>query len=356
MRFASRRQSSTAFRAGRTVWKTSTTAAQGEVKIDSPDQLAIHIRNAVSVGVGDGGTFPCRFTAEQMEYFASDSHLKARSVCPAGVCLDFYTSSPWLKLYYSAADPVRDWLFFDVLIDDVFHRSFGQLPFRKSKSHFTIELGTVNRKRVTVFLPHTAKVCLAAIELQDGTRMDPASLPPGPILCLGDSITQGMDAYSPSNSYPVLLSRARNAQLLNQGLGGYYFDPAGIPNLPGFQPELITVAFGTNDWGRVGSMDELAGNSRDFLERLAGLYPSSMIRVITPIWRADRNVPRPSGSFEQLHRAIGSACPRHQDIRVIDGSKLVPHRAQYFRDRKVHPNDRGFSLFAKNLLDTLAAV
>ena len=67
-------------------------------------------------------------------------------------------------------------------------------------------------------------------------------------LALGDSITQGMVAIRPSGIYPSLISERFGLGLINAGVGGIRFDSDEIDYI-GFEPDIITVALGCNDWG-----------------------------------------------------------------------------------------------------------
>ena len=48
------------------------------------------------------------------------------------------------------------------------------------------------------------------------------------MICFGDSITQGYTSKFSSLSYVNQVARALNAEVVNQGIGGYYFNEATI--------------------------------------------------------------------------------------------------------------------------------
>ena len=69
------------------------------------------------------------------------------------------------------------------------------------------------------------------------------------ILCFGDSISQGYDALYPSNQYTPQLAKLLDAEEYNKAIGGEIFRPELALARDDFEPEYITVAYGTNDWG-----------------------------------------------------------------------------------------------------------
>ena len=62
------------------------------------------------------------------------------------------------------------------------------------------------------------------------------------MLMLGDSITHGYDAISPSNSYASLVADMLDANAINKGIGGEVFWPQFAAMLDNITPEIITVA------------------------------------------------------------------------------------------------------------------
>ncbi len=174
------------------------------------------------------------------------------------------------------------------------------------------------------------------------------------IFCMGDSITQGCFSGKPSLSYVARLGEALHVDALNLGVSGYIYDKASLNGLEALpKPKLITVAYDTNDWSQFREYDTLRNNIRAYYAKLHTLYSDIPIYVITPLWRKDMNISKPCGKFEDVAHLIMEETSPYSNITVIDGLRLVPHDSRYYSDRILHPNDQGFAILAKNLLQIL---
>lgn len=121
-----------------------------------------------------------------------------------------------------------------------------------------------------------------------------------------------------------------NYEAINQGIAGCRYLPehlAGIEDIP--EPRLITVAYGTNDWDSLLTRSEIQANIRAYYQQLHDKFPGKPIYVITPIWRADMNEPRPSGDFSVIRRIIEAEAAQWQNMSVIDGLSISPHEEAF---------------------------
>lgn len=136
--------------------------------------------------------------------------------------------------------------------------------------------------------------------------------------------------------------------LLNQGVGGYIFNADSLDeNLP-FKPQIVTVAYGTNDWVRYETMAQFRYQCSAYIDAVSRHYSYARIFVMTPIWRKIRNERKPLGTFDELVQTIKEICADHPSIHVIDGESLVAHCGRLFADG-THPTDEGFAHMALNL-------
>lgn len=313
--------------------------------------------NSIGTVTTEYGLQPIRFTAQQRGHFAANEGMRIRSNCASGIKLDLMTDSEWIAFDYTVADQARSWLYFDIFVDGMFADTIGTECFEGRDGHFHYELAHVpdchgkrRERRIRIYLPHLAQLSLRNFMLSAGAFAAPAPGEAGNLLCLGDSITQGMDGRHPSSTFPVLLSRFLGLNVLNHGVGGHVFDKASLDRELPYRPDWITVAYGTNDWGKVNSLWEFARNCREYLEALSQLYPNAKIAVLTPIWRADRGQARQMGTFAELGRALAEICASFPRILLVDGLHLVPHQPRFFGDGTVHPNDEGFMHMALHFL------
>lgn len=169
------------------------------------------------------------------------------------------------------------------------------------------------------------------------------------ILFIGDSITQGWDTVSDSNSYAYQVSLRYDADTVIFGVGGAYFHESILPSVDNYNPDIVIVAFGANDH-RKGE-EVLDKNMREFLDKLLLIYKGSKIIGLTPIRGA--NPPKEEGKssfrkhIERIYDEYG--------IEYIDGAYLVASVPENFADR-YHPNDKGYCEMADNLMPLLDKV
>ena len=170
------------------------------------------------------------------------------------------------------------------------------------------------------------------------------------MICFGDSITQGYDARCPSRTYPNQLADALDAEMINKGIGGDRFRPELLAGPDPFPPDLLTIAYGTNDWSGNLSHDELRSQTDLFCRKLLALYPDVPVAAILPLWRSDFREIRNAGTLEDAGETFRSIYSKYPRIRMIDGFSLIPHDTSLFSDGYLHPNDSGFLLLSENLI------
>ncbi|WP_164821736.1 SGNH/GDSL hydrolase family protein [Paenibacillus koleovorans] len=263
------------------------------------------------------------------------------------------TDSEFIEFDYTVGDSARSVFYFDTFVNGCFLSSIGTDCLDSKEGRFRSEWGDAGHReeaRVTVYLPHLAEISLHSFRLADGASASPAHAESRNLLCLGDSITQGMDAKHPSATYPVLLARQLGMNLLNHGVGGHIFDKSSLDRDLPYRPDLLTVAYGTNDWGKYESLAEFRLACDAYIAELVEIYPEADITVLTPIWREDWKQARPMGSFAELSRTIADVCGGYPGVRVVNGLELVPHQSRFYGDGRLHPNDEGFAHMAIGIL------
>ena len=122
----------------------------------------------------------------------------------------------------------------------------------------------------------------------------------------------------------------------------------------GFDADIVIVALGTNDYSGDFTADQIRSGCAEYLKRLSAIYKHSKMFYVTPIWRADGADIYAAGTHMDVCRVIAEEAELH-GFTVIDGYSLVPHDAALFADGFLHPNDEGFSHYARNLIAALNA-
>ena len=194
-------------------------------------------------------------------------------------------------------------------------------------------------KNVIVYLPADALAVIKNFEIN--AEYKPAEKGEK-VLWLGDSITQGYGPLRSSQTYVSVANRLLNYDIINQGIGGYIYDPKVLVEMEGYKPDKIIVALGTNQYG-TETMDDI----EKYYEILTKLYKDIPVLAITPIWRGDNmeGVPTLIKFCDNLKEII----KKYDIVTMVEGWKLVPHLAEYYLDN-LHPNQLGTEVYARNLV------
>ena len=303
----------------------------------SLDQIKSVAIGTVNIFQDDKGIHFKRFTENQLRFFQEKSEqFRARSNCTAGCQLSFYTNSNMLMIESVSG------LKYEVLVDGLPIHFFQVDGARKLP--VTLPGG---RKHVVISLPNYSEGVLSCIRLDEGAYVAPYTYHKK-FLFLGDSITQGNQSSRDSFCYAYRISRFFDAQILNLGVGGSYMMSETLEDV-GYDPDVVFIAYGTNDYSCMESLDALESACAAYFDKVKELYGNKKIFYISPVWRADGAMIRKTGTLDDCREAFIRQCHAH-GICHIDGYALVPHNAFYFNDGFLHPNDLGFSLYAENLI------
>ena len=293
-----------------------------------------------------------RFTAAQRAlYDEVNKDFARKTYATSGIRLEFVTDADEFSFCYRALQASsRKFYYFDVFVDGVMVQHTGHEGLLEACNTLEIKLPAGTHK-VAVYFPNLFQGRIWNVQMNDGATFSPVQKA-RKLLCYGDSITQGYDAKFASQSYANLLADKLGAEMVDQAIGGEIFRPELLTPL-GYDPEIITVAYGTNDWsGQTRERTEKCAN--EFYARLAALYPNAKIFAITPIWRADDDRITKVGVFEESRVIVRNAA-RAAGATVIEGDGMIPHMPEVCSDAYLHPNDFGFKFYANALYDAITA-
>jgi len=301
-----------------------------------------------------------RFTQEQEALYQERSaDFYKKSFASAGVQLRFRTDSRNLGLEITVSSGSSRSFFCvelfvngkraDTLTNFCVEEMTGNYtqkacPLGDFAKTFTLGEG---EKEVCLYLPWSTKTTIRALTLDDGAMVTPVK-PQKRMLCFGDSITHGYDALFPSNHYTVQLAKLWDAEACNKAIGGEKFFPALAAARSTFQPDVITVAYGTNDWS-LCSEEEFKSQCLAFYESLSRAYPNAKIFAITPVWRKDWREEKAFGDFSKIAEDIKNIVKDYKNITYINGFEFIPQDENYYADLRLHPNDKGFDCYFRNL-------
>ena len=319
------------------------------------DLLKSSIFGSINTFEENGAIKLRRFTDKQMKHFdATLNYIDKPRKCRAssGMNIDFYTDSTTVKFklncYVASSQSL---CYIDIYTDGVMNGHFGYDAKENGRVSTEFEVGN-GKKRVTIWLPCLFEISIANFEIDDNAYFEPAKKDCS-IMFLGDSITQGYTTEFPSLTYTNIVTSRMNAHGINQGIGGALFDESDLDAELLFQPDIIFVAYGTNDWYHSADRD-LVTNADAFYKRLCSIYPKTKIYAILPIWRA--NIAKVSEiatmSFEEMHIILENICNKYS-VGIINGLELTPHCAEFFRSDGTHPNEIGFLQYGENLYNII---
>ena len=312
----------------------------------------------------DGTLVLNRFTEKQKEIIgAKHVHFGKRMKCNAGVILTMCGKLSKIKLsalLYAQEDMVeRETWGIDIFVDGFIKHS-RIYPFDTQASgdlndvwSDEFELGDADEyKVVEILLPATVQLRFTTIE--PDAEVTPIHDERGLYLAIGDSITQGIGGRRPWMTYPHQVAKALDKKLLNHGIGGYIFDADGIDVAIDLEPELITVAYGINDWWRGYSLETIEENCNHYFKKLRSRWQETPIYVITPIWCNKVNPPERDvvlADLVEFRNSIANVAEKY-NIMPINGLELMPHDPSLLPD-ELHPNEEGYMLYSKNLIEIL---
>ena len=325
----------------------------------SLEQIKSVTAGAVRIEEKDGRICFYRFTQEQQDfYFSHSKDFYKKSFCTAGIKLKFVTDSKALSLKVKIKPGAsRHFFAHDVYVNGTLrHTLGGTLDCEDGKvlesmdACGTYELGE-GEKTVCIYFPWSVNSELYYLELDDGAAVTPVAYS-RKMISFGDSITHGYDASHPSLSYSALLADALDADSVNKGIGGEIFRPELASARDGFEPEIITVAYGTNDWSHI-EKERFDQNSETFYATLSRHYPNAKIFAFSPIWRKNPERITNVGKFEYVAKKIEEISNSLPNVTFINCYDFVPHDPAMFSPDVLHPNDQGFSHYAKGVIESI---
>ena len=333
------------------------------------------IRGAVDlVRCPDGLVMPRRFTRSQLETLQGLGRAH-RAEATAGVCIDLMTNGNRIAfdcrvvraldhdhpLYRSVMDGVGSiGNPADGVIDGIDLVVVGGNAYTVSAATGRIEVTFENPARVLVevriYLP-----CIMSVAV--GNLAASGSLEPAPgrgyLLVLGDSIAQGFVVGCPSLAYPVRVAQTLGLDLLNQAVAGHVFDATtleGLDRLRKHPPTAVIVAYGTNDWARKKSAKRIRRDAADYLDALVEAFPKTPAYVLSPLWRADEDEPRPCGrSLAWMGDMLANLCDHHRRMVFVDGYHVIPRSPVMLSDQVLHPGPVAAAMVSAALIAAIGS-
>lgn len=312
-------------------------------KIDFQDMKSL-ISGAVRFEVLDDGLRAFRATAAQQT--AWSGHTKGwqyNTNCPessALVYFDFDTNSSFIDLSVMGGN-------LTVIVNDEF--------VSKDSSSYT-KLGLDNgdgtkMNHLTIILPvaNSNNWKITGLEISDNAIIKKHKTDLN-ILILGDSITEGYNNHgNPHCTYTFYTKMYFNANVLNQGNSGSQIwadllDPE-LADL--FDPDVIIIAIGTNDYAGGVTKSGLKSRMNTYLDKVQSIFPDAQIIGLTPIARLNEEMTEFDSNLKNAAVGLIEAFEEHGAM-AVDAEDFLNHDPELYADY-VHPNEKGFVVYGENL-------
>lgn len=321
------------------------------MKLDK-SALEMIVHNVFSYHFDENGYLHfCRFSNSQKKAYeleSPDTLIRVNS--SASVTFDFISDTDFLVLEFDLFPGSGcPWSSFDLYVDGIFyaHRYFDYIQVNYIV--FNLPEG---EHRITLYFPWSCETVVKSLYLSDMATIKPVTKN-NKILIFGDSITQGYITEFASLTYPNQVARVLDVEILNQGVGGYYFGYDSIDeSIIDYNPDLILIAYGTNDYSRFDDESDFFNNSKRYLDKLTGLFPDTRILAVLPIYRNDEyyraRIRYRKYPFDDARKILLNLYKEYKNISVLSETG-IPRIPEAFAPDFLHPNTLGFNEMSKSI-------
>lgn len=292
----------------------------------------------------DGYLQAFQYTKEQMEYFkGAFDFWYDRCMATTAKTIEMKTDAQKISFEYKIIWKGSEDSF-ELMIDGLITKiDYVKDVKEEGKLEWQLPAGM---KNLVIYLPADATLLIRNFEIDSKAERP---IKNEKVLWLGDSITQGFGPLRSAQTYVSVANRLLNYDIINQGIGGYVYDKKSLLKMPGYTPDKIIVALGTNQYG-----SETMKDVEEYYETLMKVYGNEIpVLCISPLWRGDK--PEDSAIFERFCENIKKIAGSYKNVKVIDGFKLVPHLSEYYLDN-LHPNCLGTETYGRNLVEEIRRI
>ncbi|MGW7417493.1 GDSL-type esterase/lipase family protein [Streptomyces sp. NPDC054863] len=191
-----------------------------------------------------------------------------------------------------------------------------------------------------------------------GGRIEPAGPRPR-WLVHGDSITEGWWSTRPAHAWPAAAGRRLGLDTVNLGYAGAARgELATAQQLAALSADAVTLAFGTNCWGRTPFTAPLLRETvRAFLALVRHGHPHTPLLVLSPVLRPGaEHAPNPLGATLAALREALEDVVREEMAAGDARLALLPGHGllgpEHLADG-LHPNDAGHAALAEAVATAL---
>ncbi|MCX7011718.1 MAG: GDSL-type esterase/lipase family protein [Candidatus Sumerlaeota bacterium] len=275
----------------------------------------------------------------------------SRSLCPDGGRIRFSSDTSRLAIRAQAAQEHVNPCMIDLYVDGRFLHSVD-LVGAEPRELTLFDKKERAPKDITVYLPHTHEIRVLAFGVDEDAHLaapKPFALE-RPLVCYGSSVLQGTGANHPSMTYPAILARRLNLDLVNLGFGG---SGKAEPEVVALVNQLDACCY-LFDLGKSYGAQSIEVYGR-MLDTIRAGHPDVPIIVITPIYSTkevtEAGYEEKSENLRTLMRQAAADRAKAGDTHmfVVEGLELFgAGDVDAFHD-SLHPNDQGDDRMAMRL-------
>ncbi len=314
-----------------------------------------------SAGVSrDDNTHPCwkpmRIPEVMQAIYGAPDGRSARMACTAGVRIRFVSDTGRIRIRMGFGRRARHRTVSCLLVDGQLANCFSDDGSATVFEGVIFDQDAGTRRLFDLWLPHMCESWVELLEVDDNAVVEPAPALAAKWLVYGDSISQGMTAVRPIDTYVARCALELNLDAHNFAVGGATCDPELAQTVPDDECQVISIAYGTNDIARGSTLSEFASATADLLDVLMSSHPRVPIILISPpVILEGRESDAFGSTMEHYREVLKSLADKRESVTYVHGLDLVEADANLFVD-KVHPNADGFEQYANTLLPVLCEV
>lgn len=307
------------------------------------------IHNVLSYDFDDKGYLHFRrFTKPQLKvYEAASQGWFDRANASASVAFDFISDSDYIAMkceLYSGSN--QTWADFDLYVDGIFYEHKEIEKSVQAVMGFDLPKG---EHRVTIYFPWTKETVVEAVYLTDGAYVKEVEKK-AKWLAIGDSITQGATVKLTSLAYVNQVARSLDLEVVNQGVGGYFFDMETIEeSIALYKPDIITIAYGSNDYTRYDFEEDFRKHTSEYIEKFVNVFPKTKILGILPLYRYDQKhqilQKYRTYTFADAKKILLDTYQKYDNITVLEEAK-IPRVPEVYMSDCTHLNELGYAFLA----------
>ena len=312
---------------------------------------------AISTEMTDDRVMPWRIPYVERILFAKE--LVEKAAMPAGVRIRFQSNTSSIEGCCNSF-PERSQV--DLLIDGGYVAS----AVTQNKTTFRFEdLGSAT-KTVELWLPQVGEFRFKGMNIDVSAELSEASTNASPKwITYGSSITHCSGADSPTTTWPAIVARTRGYDLTCLGFGGQcHLDPLIARVIRDREADLISLCLGINIYGGESLSPRIFGPGIiGFVKIVREKHPTTPIALLSPIFSPGREDTSNAVGFtlKQMREQVVMAVEKlrasgDENTHYIDGLNILSSDSEHLLPDDLHPDNEGYGVMAKNLLNLLPTV